>query len=86
MAADSAFYGIVVAMFFNDHDPPHVHARYAEHHARVAIATGEVLDGDLPARAARLIREWTELHRGELEDDWRLAQELRPLNPIPPLP
>ena len=33
----SVFYGIVISMFFNDHDPPHIHARYAEHHARIAI-------------------------------------------------
>ena len=86
MPTISAFYGIVIAMFFNDHDSPHFHARYAEHHARIEIATGDVLDGDLPRRAARLVKEWTGLHRDELEDDWRLAQELRPLNPIEPLP
>jgi hypothetical protein len=73
-------------MFFNDHDPPHFHARYAEHRARAAIATGELLDGELPGRAARLVREWADLHRDELEDNWRLAQKLRPLNPIDPLP
>jgi hypothetical protein len=82
----SVFYGIVIAMFFNDHDPPHFHARYAEHRARIAIDTGDPLDGDLPARATRLVKEWTELHRDELEEDWRLAQELQPLRPIEPLP
>ncbi len=86
MPTISVFYGIVIAMYFNDHDPPHFHARYAEYRARVAIATGDPLDGDLPARAGRLVKEWTELHREELEEDWRLAQQLRPLNPIEPLP
>lgn len=86
MPTISVFYGIVIAMFFNDHDPPHFHARYAEHHARIAIATGEVLHGHLPPRAARLVKEWTDLHRGELEEDWRLARDRRPLNPIAPLP
>ena len=85
MPTISVFYGIVIAMFYNDHDPPHFHARYAEHRARVAIATGDPLDGDLPPRAARLVKEWAGLHREELEQDWRLAQELRPLNPIEPL-
>jgi len=73
-------------MYFNDHDPPHFHARYAEHHARVAIETGNLLDGDLPPRAVRLVREWAALHRAELGDDWRLAQGLQPLRPIEPLP
>ena len=86
MPTISVFYGIVISMFFNDHDPPHVHARYAEHHARIAIATGDPLTGHLPPRAARLVREWTALHRAELDEDWRLAQELRPLLPIEPLP
>ena len=86
MPTISAFYGIVIAMFFNDHDPPHFHARYAEYRARVGIATGDLLDGRLPPRAIRLVKEWTELHRAELEEDWRLAQELQPLRPIEPLP
>ncbi len=86
MPTISVFYGIVIAMFFNDHNPPHFHARYAEHRARIAIATGELLDSDLPPRAARLVREWAELHREELQENWRLALELRPLKPIPPLP
>jgi hypothetical protein len=73
-------------MFYNDHDPPHFHARYAEHRARVAIADGEVLDGHLPPRAARMVKEWVGLHRNELEQDWRLAGELEPLNRIAPLP
>lgn len=86
MPTISVFYGIVIAMFYNDHEPPHFHARYAEYRARVAIDGGAVLDGELPPRAARLVREWAELHRAELETDWRLAQELRPLIPIEPLP
>jgi hypothetical protein len=48
----SVCYGIVIAMFHNDHDPPHFHARRGEHHARIAIGTGDLLDGRLPPRAA----------------------------------
>jgi hypothetical protein len=53
--------------------------------ARVSLAIGEVLDGDLPLRAARLVREWTGLHGDELAENWRLAQELQPLKQIEPL-
>ena len=80
----SPFYGIVIAMYYNDHDPPHFHARYAEYHARVA-ETGDLLDGDLPVRAVRLVKEWAALHRDELDGDWRLAQPMLPLRPIEPL-
>ena len=82
----SAFYGIVVAMYFNDHEPPHFHARYAEHEGKIEIATGEQIDGDLPARVRGLVREWSAQHRSELEENWRLARALEPLNPIEPLP
>ncbi len=86
MPTISVFYGIVIAMFFNDHDPPHFHARYAEYRARIAIADGELLDGELPARASRLVKEWTELHREKLEENWQFARRLHPLEPIAPLP
>lgn len=58
MATISVFYGIVVTMYFTDHGPPHVHARYGDDKAVVSIAGGEVTEGRLPPRAARLMREW----------------------------
>jgi hypothetical protein len=82
----SAFYGIVITMYFLDHPPPHFHARYGEYDAQVAIASGEVLAGALPTRAAAMVREWTELHRAELEADWLLAVAERPLATIEGLP
>jgi hypothetical protein len=58
----SAFYGIIVTMYSNDHAPPHFHARYGEYEAKIAIGTGDPLAGQLPGRAVRLVREWTEQH------------------------
>ena len=82
----STFYGIVIAMYFDDHPPPHFHARYAEHEAQVSISDGELLQGSLPRRAHALVREWVELHRAELEADWELARQGQPLATIDPLP
>lgn len=82
----SAFYGIVIGMFFDDHPPPHFHAKYGDDQAQIAIATGEVLHGFLPRRALNLVQEWTELHRDELLDDWRRAEREEPLASIEPLP
>jgi hypothetical protein len=39
------FYGILIRMFFNDHLPPHFHARYGEFEATVEIATLHVMEG-----------------------------------------
>ncbi len=53
----SAFYGVVIAMYFSDHPPPHFHARYAEYEATVDIATGTLLSGALPPRAQRMVQD-----------------------------
>jgi hypothetical protein len=82
----SAFYGIVIAMYFIDHPPPHFHAKYGEFEAQVDIATGLTISGHLPARAAAMVREWSALRRSELERDWEYAQIGQPLVSIDPLP
>lgn len=82
----SFFYGIVVAMYYSDHSPPHFHAIYGEHEAQIVIATGELLGGFLPVRALRLVRDWTDLHREELDSDWDKARAHEPLDTIDPLP
>jgi hypothetical protein len=51
----------------------------------VEIATGDVLAGSLPRRAAALVKEWTDLHRQELEDNWLKREKLLPLVKIDPL-
>lgn len=81
----SEFYGIVVYMYWRDHNPPHFHAIYGGDEALVNIADGTVLRGSLPRTAARLVAEWTELRRDELLANWARAQEPDPLLPIEPL-
>ena len=81
----SRFYGIVVAMFYNDHEPPHFHVRYSGHKAILAIETLSILRGDLPARALTLVKEWGRLHHDELEEDWQRARGNQPLRSIDPL-
>jgi Domain of unknown function (DUF4160) len=85
-AQDRFFYGIAITMYFYDHEPPHFHAQYAEHHAVIAIGSGELLVGDLPSRALKLVAEWAALHRGELEADWARAKDGGTPEPIDPLP
>ncbi len=81
----SRFLGIVIAMYYNDHAPPHFHARYGGNEIRVKIDTGEILSGSFPRRAQNLVLEWLKLHRSELIEDWQLAQERKLLNKIEPL-
>lgn len=82
----SRFYGIVIRMYLRgEHPPPHFHVQYGEHRASIAIEGLELIDGDLPPRAARLVRDWAEFHRQELRDNWIRAQAHEALQQIEPL-
>jgi hypothetical protein len=82
----SAFYGIVITMYWRDHPPAHFHAAYGGHVAEIAIDSGELLDGWLPPRALRLVKEWEDIHREELRRNWDRARAHESLEPIDPLP
>ena len=81
----SAFYGIVIAMYYSDHSPPHFHAIYAGSEAQIRIDSLEPIAGLLPSRALRLIREWALTHRQELALNWTKARDGEPLDTIEPL-
>ncbi len=76
MPVISMFYGIIVSLYFMDnqrHNLPHIHAKYQDDEAVIAIPTGEILDGSLPPGKMRLVLAWVEIHRDELLADWQLA-------------
>lgn len=79
------FLGLIIRMYYNDHDPPHFHALYSEHEGRLRIDPIGVIDGDLPPRPLALAVEWASLHQAELLENWGLARLGRPLAPIAPL-
>lgn len=80
----SRFLGIIIAMFYRDHAPPHFHATYGEFGITVDIQTG-MIEGQFPKRALSHVLEWYELHKQELLEDWKLAEQRKPLKKIPPL-
>jgi phosphomannomutase len=81
----SRFYGIVIAMFFDDHGFPHFHARHAGAGAKVRFDQIEVIESNLEVRHLRLVLAWAELHRDELLEDWRRARAGETLLEIEPL-
>ncbi len=81
----SRFFGIIIAMFFDDHNPPHFHARYGNDNAVIKIPDLTVLEGYLQPRALGLVMEWAAIHRDELLSDWELAKNKKPLFPVEPL-
>lgn len=79
------FFGIIIRMFFEEHDPPHLHAEY---HGSKAVFdfNGNTLKGTLNSRTAtKLVREWIDLHVEELEEDWNLARAGKEMKKIEPL-
>ena len=85
MPGISRFYGIIIAMFYSEHNPPHFHARYGGDKAAIEIRTLRVLEGTLPPRSLGLVIEWASQHREELLADWELAREGHPPEKIAPL-
>ena len=79
------FLGIIIAMYYDEHNPPHFHARYGESKVEIAIGTLSVLAGKLPPRAMGLVMEWASRHQAELMADWELARQHAELNKIEPL-
>ncbi len=79
------FFGIVIVMFYDEHNPPHFHARYGDAHAAIEIASLRVLEGRLPPRALGLVIEWASQHQEALMLDWQLARNDRPPEKIEPL-
>ncbi len=81
----SRFFGIIAAMYYGDHAPPHFHVRYGEQKAIVAITSLTLLRGRLSPRVFGMVVEWASLHQNELLENWELARQQVPLNRIAPL-
>jgi len=76
MPAISMFYGVIVYMYFIDnkqHQIPHIHAKYQDNEAVIAIPNGEILEGSIPNSKMKLLQAWIELHKDELIANWQLA-------------
>jgi len=81
----SLFFGIIIRMFYDEHNHPHLHAEY-QSAAAVFDFQGNSLKGNLNSRTAtKLVREWIDLHFKELEQAWESARESRAINKIDPL-
>lgn len=84
MPTISRFYGIIIFMNYNDHQPPHFHARYQDQEVIVEIDSGTV-EGRMSKRALRMILEWLDVHQDELRENWERARQRKVLNQIQPL-
>lgn len=72
------FFGIIITMYADDHNPPHFHARYGDFRAMIDIVTGDILEGSMHKKSLRLIQAWVEIHREELMLNWEKGQNENP--------
>ena len=75
------FYGIIIKVFFGDHPPPHFHAIYGEYNALISIESLEIIEGDLPNRAQKMVIDWAQMYQNDLLAMWE-TQEFRKLPPL----
>ena len=79
------FFGIIIRMFFEDHEPSHIHVEYQGQKA-VFDLRGNIIKGELNSRTAiKLVRDWIDLRNNELQEDWKLAKDGKELKKISPL-
>ena len=81
----SRFLGIIIAMYYQEHNPPHFHVRYNDYRALISIRDLVLLQGKLPPRVFGIVIEWASQYQKELMEDWELAKKLKTLKPIDPL-
>ena len=72
------FYGILIKMYFKEHGVPHFHAIYGEFNGVFNVTTLEMIEGDMPARAAKMVKDWAKKYNQDLMEMWR-TQEYRQL-------
>ena len=83
MPVISRFYGIIIKMFFKpkEHEPAHIHAIYGEYVGVFDINTHEMIMGDLPFQAQRLVKEWLQTNGPALIEMWN-TQNIKQLPPL----
>jgi hypothetical protein len=81
----SRFFGIIIMMYYDDHDPPHFHVRYGSQECIIRIDNLTVLERKIPSRALGMVIEWASQHRDELLANWERAKALQALDNIDPL-
>jgi hypothetical protein len=64
---------------------PHIHVKFQEQEAVVAIPSGDILEGSLTPNKLKLVQAWIEIHQDDLLADWELASAGESVFKIDPL-
>ena len=78
------FFGIIISLYWRDHNPPHIHFTYGNYECSMSVLD-RVVNGQAPAKVIAKVNEWIDLHETEILTLWEKAQKGEPLNKIEPL-
>jgi len=81
----SRFLGISIAMYFDDHNPPHFHVKYNDFRAVISINDLKIIDGNLPPRVLGLVMEWAGMNKNKLVENWNMVKDTGNFFKIDPL-
>jgi hypothetical protein len=79
------FFGVIIRMYYDEHNPPHFHAIYGKQEIQVTLDPIGILHGRLPNRATSMGIEWAALHQRELLANWEQMRKDQPPDKIQPL-
>jgi hypothetical protein len=85
MPVISAFFGIIIRIYYSDHNPPHFHAQYGDDEVIIEIKSGRVLNGKIPKRLQYFLELWRRKNAGEIMEAWESAQHFKVPNRVKPL-
>lgn len=72
-------------MYWNDHMPPHFHAKYGGDEVIISINDLEVIEGCMPHKQLKMVLGWAAFHQEELIENWKLAEDKQELFEIKPM-
>lgn len=85
MPVVATFFGIVIRMYYREHEPPHFHAEYQTQAGKFDFDGAQIVGSIRSRNALQLIRRWAVLNRAALEANWSKIKASEPLDRIPPL-
>lgn len=81
MPVISEFYGLSIRIYYKEHNPPHIHVRYGEYSLAIRIDNLDIIEGNLPIRALKMVKEWIKIHQNELIKMWN-TKEFKKIEPL----
>lgn len=68
------FYGIIVSLYWKDHNPPHLHFSYGTYEGKINLQNRKI-EGNAPLKVITKLNLWIDQHEDELRLLWEKARQ-----------